>query len=108
MENKNSFEDYGFAKIDYGRQARSGFPEAVLCEGKSVEQIVDIIRKMKERGVQRILATRAAAGVFEAVSYTHLDVYKRQVLKISTADGQAENTIVQKGKKQEWETPLLF
>ena len=96
MENKNSFEDYGFAKIDYGRQARRGFPEAVLCEGKSVEQIVDIIRKMKERGVQRILATRAAAGVFEAVKNVASDAVYNELGR--TIVCQTDNRILYQGK----------
>ena len=33
------FEDLGFAKIDTHRALRKGFPEVILCPGKSIEQI---------------------------------------------------------------------
>ncbi len=96
MENKNSFEDYGFAKIDYGRQARSGFPEAVLCEGKTIEQVTGIIKRMKQRGVQRILATRAAADVFEAVKNVAPDAVYNELGR--TIVCQMDNQILYQGK----------
>ena len=30
------FEDLGFASLDHHRSLRQGFPEVVLCEGKTV------------------------------------------------------------------------
>ncbi len=38
--------DMKFANIDCGRRARCGFPEAVYCEGKTIEQIKSISREM--------------------------------------------------------------
>lgn len=59
------FEDVGFARIDHHRAIRRGFPEVVLCRGKTPEQVVEIARRMVERG--SFLATRADREVAEAV-----------------------------------------
>lgn len=64
-ENK-LFEEMGFAKIDHHRADRCGAPEAVFCEGKTIEQIALIVQKMNE-GPHNILATRASLEMFNAV-----------------------------------------
>lgn len=64
-ENK-LFEEMGFAKIDHHRADRCGAPEAVFCEGKTIEQIALIVQKMNE-GPHNILATRASREMFNAV-----------------------------------------
>jgi NCAIR mutase (PurE)-related protein len=51
------FEDIGFATIDHHRSIRQGFPEVIWGEGKSVEQIIGIIKKMAPKKYP-ILATR--------------------------------------------------
>lgn len=63
---KNLFEEMGFAKIDNHRVERRGFPEAIFCEGKTPEQVAQIVEKLNE-GERNILATRATAETFEAV-----------------------------------------
>ncbi len=60
------FEDLGFAKIDHHRQLRRGFPEVILCRGKTTPQVVEIFRKLAEREGM-VLATRAEPSVYEAV-----------------------------------------
>jgi pyridinium-3,5-biscarboxylic acid mononucleotide synthase len=62
----NGFDEMGFAKIDHHRADRCGAPEAVFCEGKTIEQIAQIVQKMNE-GPHNILATRASPEMFEAV-----------------------------------------
>ena len=59
------YEDLGFAKLDHHRQIRSGFGEVVFCSGKSDEHLLKIYETFYKTDT-------------EAVSYTHLDVYKRQ------------------------------
>lgn len=51
------FHDMGYAKLDHNRQDRTGFPEVVYGEGKSVEQMIQIIEAFKEK-TKRVLATR--------------------------------------------------
>ena len=61
------FEDLGFAKIDHHRSIRRGYPEAIFCEGKTADQVAGIVERMLDRDVN-ILATRASAAVYEAIS----------------------------------------
>ncbi len=60
------FEDLGYAKLDHHRALRRGYPEAVFCEGKSNEQIKDIVVRMMERNIN-IVATRASKKVFDVL-----------------------------------------
>ena len=57
-------EDLGFARIDHQRGLRRGFPEVVLCQGKSEEQAAAIIERIAGQGGS-VLATRATAALFE-------------------------------------------
>lgn len=49
------FEDIGFAKIDHHRTFRRGFPEAVFCTGKSVEQVIGISERLLEGQGQAVI-----------------------------------------------------
>lgn len=60
------YEDIGFAKLDHHRWLRKGFPEVVLCQGKTVRQVVDIVEHLASTG-NTVLATRASPGMFAAV-----------------------------------------
>ncbi|MEE8473185.1 MAG: nickel pincer cofactor biosynthesis protein LarB [Dehalococcoidia bacterium] len=51
------YEDLGFAKIDHHRELRRGFPEVVLGQGKTPEQIALIAQRLAERS-SRLLVTR--------------------------------------------------
>jgi len=51
------FGDLGFAKIDNHREIRVGYPEVIYCEGKTYEQIKEIIKYMDANN-ENILATR--------------------------------------------------
>ena len=59
------FADIGFATVDHHRQLRTGFPEVVLGEQKTVPQIVLIIKEMLKRDsnilVTRVTEEKAAA-----------------------------------------------
>ena len=54
------FEDLGFAKLDHHRELRTGVPEIIFGENKSIDQITTIIRRMTERQ-NTILASRVSA-----------------------------------------------
>jgi NCAIR mutase (PurE)-related protein len=41
--------DLGFANIDQQRHLRCGFPEVIYSEGKTAEQVLQIMRKVAER-----------------------------------------------------------
>jgi NCAIR mutase (PurE)-related protein len=60
------YEDLGFASLDHHRSLRQGFPEVVLCEGKTTEQVVSIARALIKKGGP-FLATRAEPSVARAI-----------------------------------------
>ncbi len=64
------YEDLGFAKLDHHRHLRRGFPEVILCQDKTPEQIVAIVNTMVERECN-VLATRISREAFEAVRTIH-------------------------------------
>lgn len=64
---KLPFQDLDFARLDSHRGIRSGFPEVVLCSGKKITHIIQILEKLME-GPGPILATRATEEVYAAVT----------------------------------------
>jgi pyridinium-3,5-biscarboxylic acid mononucleotide synthase len=60
------YEDLGFAKLDNHRHLRRGFPEVIYGEGKSVPQIVAIMRRMALHG-HVVLVTRVTPEVHRKV-----------------------------------------
>lgn len=60
-----SYEDIGFARIDTDRSRRTGFPEVVFAEGKTAEQVIGIIDKLRANE-RRVLATRVNSEIAEA------------------------------------------
>jgi hypothetical protein len=57
------FEDMGYARIDHHRAIRQGFPEVIFGRGKTVAQIVGIVRRMLVQK-HNILITRADVKVY--------------------------------------------
>jgi pyridinium-3,5-biscarboxylic acid mononucleotide synthase len=60
------FEDLGFAKIDTHRCLRTGVPEVIYCQGKTVAQVQGIVERIS-RHHHNILATRAGREVFDGI-----------------------------------------
>lgn len=60
------YEDLGFARLDHHRALRTGFPEVVYCPGKSFDQIVTIVDRLRRRG-PKVLLTRADSAVASLV-----------------------------------------
>jgi NCAIR mutase (PurE)-related protein len=60
------YEDLGFAKLDSHRDLRRGFPEVILCLGKTPDRIVEIARKMSEAH-SLVLATRASKSTYDSL-----------------------------------------
>lgn len=61
------FRDLGFARPDMHRELRQSAPEAVLGDGKTAEQVVEIVRSMIDDGAGSVLVTRADAATRSAV-----------------------------------------
>jgi NCAIR mutase (PurE)-related protein len=60
------FEDVVYAHIDHHRHLRHGMPEVIYCEGKTLEQVVGIAKRMLANKSD-ILATRADNAMFKAI-----------------------------------------
>jgi NCAIR mutase (PurE)-related protein len=63
-------EDLGFATLDHHRALRRGYPEVVYGQGKTAEQIVEIVSRLERMG-QTVLVTRVGADVHAAVQARH-------------------------------------
>lgn len=65
--NDGVIEDMGFATVDLDRERRTGFPEVVMGEGKTVEQVASIAKRIYDAsGV--VLVTRSVEKAADAVS----------------------------------------
>lgn len=60
------YEDLGFARLDHHRALRTGFPEVVFCQGKTPDQVAEIVVRLAAHH-PRILGTRASSEAAEAV-----------------------------------------
>jgi hypothetical protein len=77
------FEDLGFAKVDHHRALRTGFPETVFCAGKTPEQVVEIIARLKAQD-SNVLATRCSPAIVEAVRAAHPDAVHHEAARAVT------------------------
>ena len=66
------YEDLGFAKIDTHRDLRKGFPEVILCKGKTLEQIARIVERLSPQN-EFVMATKANREVYEAIKKVEKD-----------------------------------
>lgn len=60
------FEELEFAKVDHHRELRTGAPEVIFCQGKTPEQVIQIVKAMLAKG-NNILATRANDDIMRAL-----------------------------------------
>jgi len=71
------FTDLGYAKADNHRGIRQGVAEVIYGEGKSATQIIGICRALADAGQERILITRLAKALAQAVGEeVALDYYE--------------------------------
>ena len=61
-------DNLGFARVDLQRKSRQGFGEVIYGEGKSVGQIVAILRSLDSHGQRPLLVTRLDAEKAAAVA----------------------------------------
>lgn len=69
---KLPYENLGFAMLDHHRALRKGFPEVILCQGKTKEHIAEIFRRLCEDR-RSILGTRADPQDYQAVREIYPD-----------------------------------
>ncbi|HST21624.1 MAG TPA: nickel pincer cofactor biosynthesis protein LarB [Blastocatellia bacterium] len=61
------YEDIQFARIDHHREIRLGFPEVILGQGKTVEQIVKISERILAHS-PNLLVSRTSEEVFRRIA----------------------------------------
>jgi NCAIR mutase (PurE)-related protein len=88
------YEDLGFAKIDTHRDLRKGFPEVILCKGKTLEQVTKIIERHSS-GNEVLMATKANKEVYEAIRKMRADAIYYETAGI-VAIGQRRGKTVKK------------
>lgn len=83
------FESLAFASVDTHREFRRGFPEVILCEGKLINEVVQIAKTiMKTSG--KLLATRASAEVAEALKNEFPQAQYHERARVVTAGKPAD------------------
>jgi NCAIR mutase (PurE)-related protein len=75
--------DLGFAVIDSSRPERTGYPEAVYCQGKTIEQSEAIIKRMREQNIP-VLATRARQELADKITGIFPDAEYDEVARTLT------------------------
>ncbi|MGA2407694.1 MAG: nickel pincer cofactor biosynthesis protein LarB [Bacteroidales bacterium] len=75
------YTDLAFARLDHHREMRTGYPEIIYCEGKSVEQVKEIFRVMSEKE-NNVIGTRANNEMYEAVRNILTDAIYYPVARI--------------------------
>jgi pyridinium-3,5-biscarboxylic acid mononucleotide synthase len=91
------FEDLGFAMIDHHRALRNGFPEVVLGEGKTIEQVIAIADRLIASGAAVLvtrLAPEAGARLVEAIPDFVYHATPRLALARRSAAPAAEGTVL--------------
>lgn len=80
------FEDLGFASLDHHRSIRQGFPEVILCEGKTPVQIQTIAQALLKHH-RPFLATRATRDAATGIKRLHRRaVYYEEARIVSVRD----------------------
>ncbi|MFQ5878670.1 MAG: nickel pincer cofactor biosynthesis protein LarB [Dehalococcoidia bacterium] len=79
------YEDLGFAQIDHHRALRKGFPEVVLGQGKTAEQIIAIALRLLEQG-DRLLVARADAACYDEIKEHLPDAVYHAAARAITVD----------------------
>lgn len=79
------YEDLGFAKPDHHRALRRGFPEVILGQGKSIEQIGSIAQKLLSTS-SKLLITRTGTECFKILQKEIPDVVYHKEAKMITVN----------------------
>jgi NCAIR mutase (PurE)-related protein len=64
------YENLGFARLDHHRRLRTGFPEVIYGQGKTVDQVLTLFDRLVEHN-PNVLATRVTAPMADAVRARH-------------------------------------
>jgi hypothetical protein len=79
---KLPFDDLDFAKIDNHREIRTGIPEVIFCQGKTISQIIHIVKKMSQYH-SNILGTRLDPKAFEPIQKEIPDCHYHEAARVA-------------------------
>ncbi|MDR2504644.1 MAG: nickel pincer cofactor biosynthesis protein LarB [Oscillospiraceae bacterium] len=77
------YDDLGFAKLDLNRTLRQGFPEVIFGQGKTPEQIIAILRRMKQNGMSDILVTRVKDEAVQAMREAGIEFNHSHITRLA-------------------------
>lgn len=87
------YENVGnFAHLDHHRALRTGFPEVVFGQGKTPEQVAQIVERLAMRN-DRVLVTRVTPEMSEVVSPLFPDMVYHPLARVLVLDRGAERTL---------------
>ncbi|MFZ7102939.1 MAG: nickel pincer cofactor biosynthesis protein LarB [Peptococcaceae bacterium] len=86
------FKDLDFAKVDFHRELRQSHPEVVFSQGKTPEQVKEIVKVLAEHSKKSILATRADEKVYQAVKEVIPDARYYELARIVKVHQDTEIT----------------
>lgn len=78
-------ESIEFATIDHHRELRQGFPEVILCDGKTERQVAGIAGSIVKNG-SILLATRATRKQYHAIRRVVRDARYNELARTITAN----------------------
>jgi len=96
------YEDLSFARVDHHRDLRLGFPEVILGQGKTTEQIIQIAERILTNS-SNLLISRTTEEVFAAVRHIaqdaefHVEARMISVVRDRTERGDGTIAIISAG-----------
>ncbi|HSO74858.1 MAG TPA: nickel pincer cofactor biosynthesis protein LarB, partial [Blastocatellia bacterium] len=85
-----SYENIEFARVDHHRELRLGFPEVILGQGKTIDQIAHIADRILSRS-SNLLISRTTEEVFSRIALLAADAeFHREARMISVLRDKAE------------------
>jgi pyridinium-3,5-biscarboxylic acid mononucleotide synthase len=96
------FVDLGFARVDLHRELRQQAGEVVLAEGKTPQQVAEIVRTLIEGGSGSVLVSRADGDTRDAVREVAEDAHEDALARLawvarSLPEARGEIVIVSAG-----------
>ncbi|MEE3468621.1 MAG: nickel pincer cofactor biosynthesis protein LarB [Eubacterium sp.] len=93
----SNYNELGFAKLDTGREERTGFPEVIFCQGKPDDFLMDIFKNVFERE-GRVFGTRASKAQYELIKKDLPQVTYDEVSRILMIRGTSAGELSSSGE----------
>ncbi len=87
------YRDLGFAKIDTHRHLRTGVPEVIFCQGKTLDQIAQIASRLIEDNCN-IMATRATREAYERIQALTGQAEYHEMARVVVVKPEAQSELV--------------